>query len=171
MLKRLVPVLVLAAALSLPALSLPAQAEKHALVTFKSLNLETAMEVAEGALKACRDSGFQVAVAVVDRSGVLQIVLRDRFAGLHTPETARRKAWTAVSFRTDTQQLAEASLSGEMVSGVRDIEGALMLGGGVPILFAGSLIGGVGVSGAPGGDRDDVCARAGITAIEDKLAF
>ena len=97
-------------------------------------NLETAMEVAEGALKACRDSGFQVAVAVVDRSGVLQVVLRDRFAGLHTPETARRKAWTAVSFRTDTQQLAEASLSGEMVSGVRDIEGALMLGGGVPIL-------------------------------------
>ena len=171
MLKRLVPVLVLAAALSLPALSLPAQAEKHALVTFKSLNLETAMEVAEGALKACRDGGFQVAVAVVDRSGVLQIVLRDRFAGLHTPETARRKAWTAVSFRTDTQQLAEASLSGEMVSGVRDIEGALMLGGGVPILFAGSLIGGGGVSGAPGGDRDDVCARAGITAIEDKLAF
>ena len=171
MLKRLVPVLVLAAALSLPALSLPAQAEKHALVTFKSLNLEPAMEVAEGALKARRDSGLQVAVAVVDRSGVLQIVLRDRFAGLHTPETARRKAWTAGSFRTDTQQLAEASLSGEMVSGVRDIEGALMLGGGVPILFAGSLIGGVGVSGAPGGDRDDVCARAGITAIEDKLAF
>ena len=171
MLKRLIPVLVLAAALSLPALFLPAQAEKHALVTFKSLNLETAMEVAEGALKACRDGGFQVAVAVVDRSGVLQVVLRDRFAGLHTPETARRKAWTAVSFRTDTQQLAEASLSGEMVSGVRDIEGALMLGGGVPILFAGSLIGGVGVSGAPGGDRDDVCARAGIAAIEDKLAF
>ncbi len=166
MLKRLIPAVVLATALSLPAL-----ADKHALVTSKSLNLETAMEVAQGTLKACRDAGFQVAVAVVDRSGVLQVLLRDRFAGLHTPETARRKAWTAVSFRTDTQQLAEASQAGEEVSGVRDIEGALMLGGGVQILSAGSLVGGVGVSGAPGGDRDDVCARAGVAAIEDKLAF
>ncbi len=171
MLKRLIPTFVLAAALSLPALSLPALADKHALVTFKSLTLETAMEVAQGALKACRDGGFQVAVAVVDRSGVLQVVLRDRFAGPHTPETARRKAWTAISFRTDTQQLAEATQPGEMVSGVRDIEGALMLGGGVQILSAGSLVGGVGVSGAPGGDSDDACARAGIAAIEDKLAF
>ena len=171
MLKRLIPAFVLAATLSLPALSLPALADKHALVTFKSLTLETAMEVAQGALKACRDGGFQVAVAVVDRSGVLQVVLRDRFAGPHTPETARRKAWTAISFRTDTQQLAEATQPGEMVSGVRDIEGALMLGGGVQILSAGSLVGGVGVSGAPGGDSDDACARAGIAAIEDKLAF
>jgi uncharacterized protein GlcG (DUF336 family) len=171
MLKRLIPAFVLAATLSLPALSLPALADKHALVTFRSLTLETAMEVAQGALKACRDGGFQVAVAVVDRSGVLQVVLRDRFAGPHTPETARRKAWTAISFRTDTQQLAEATQPGEMVSGVRDIEGALMLGGGVQILSAGSLVGGVGVSGAPGGDSDDACARAGIAAIEDKLAF
>ncbi len=166
MLKRLIPALVLSAALSLPA-----QADKHALVTFKSLTLETAMEVAEGALKACRDGGFQVAVAVVDRSGVLQVVLRDRFAGPHTPETARRKAWTAISFRTDTQQLAKLTQPGELVSATRDIEGALMLGGGVQILSAGSIVGGVGVSGAPGGDSDDACARAGIAAVEDKLAF
>ncbi len=166
MLKRFIPALVLSAALSLPA-----QANEHALVTFKSLNLETAMEVAEGALKACRDDGFQVAVAVVDRSGILQVLLRDRFAGPHTPETARRKAWTAISFRTDTQQLAELTQPGELASGTRDIEGAMMLGGGVQILSAGSIVGGVGVSGAPGGDRDDVCARAGIAAIEDKLAF
>ena len=171
MLKRLIPAIVFAAALSLPALSLSALADEHALVTFKSLTLETATEVAQGALAECRKRGFQVAVAVVDRSGVLQVVLRDRFAGPHTPETARRKAWTAISFRTDTQQLAEVTQAGEMVSGVRDIEGALMLGGGVQILSAGSIVGGVGVSGAPGGDSDDACARAGIATVEDKLAF
>ncbi len=148
-----------------------AKADNHALVTFKSLNLATAIEVAESALAECRNRGFQIAVAVVDRSGVLQVMLRDRFAGPHTPETARRKAWTAVSFRTDTQQLAEVTQPGELVSGTRQIDGALMLGGGVQILSAGSTVGGIGVSGAPGGDSDDVCARAGILAVEDKLAF
>ena len=161
----------LAAGAVLAALSSSVQAQEGALITFKTLTLEAATELAQGALAACRKGGFQVAVAVVDRGGNVQVILRDRFAGPHTTETARRKAWTAVSFRTDTQQLAEASLSGEMVSGVRDIEGALMLGGGVPILFAGSLIGGVGVSGAPGGDSDDACARAGIEAVVDKLEF
>ena len=151
--------------------TLNAKAEDEALVTFKSLNLETAMEVANGALVECRKRGFQIAVAVVDRSGILKVILRDRFAGPHTPETARRKAWTAISFRTDTQQLAELTQPGELVSGTRQIKNALMLGGGVQILSAGSIVGGVGVSGAPGGDSDDVCARAGITAVEDKLAF
>ena len=147
------------------------KAEDNALITYKSLSLETALEVANGALKECRKRGFQIAVAVVDRSGVLKVILRDRFAGPHTPETARRKAWTAISFRTDTQQLAELTQPGELVSGTRQIENALMLGGGVQILSAGSIVGGVGVSGAPGGDSDDICARAGITVIEDKLAF
>ncbi len=152
-------------------LVLSARADEDAFVTFKSLNLETATEVAKGALTECRIRGFQVAVAVVDRAGSLQVLLRDRFAGPHTPETARRKAWTAISFRTDTQELAEVTQPGEMVSGTRQIKEALMLGGGVQILSAGSIVGGIGVSGAPGGDSDDLCARAGITAIEDKLDF
>jgi len=155
----------------LAALSVSAKAEEDALVTFKSLNLQTATEAAQAALESCRKEGFQVAVAVVDRSGVLQVLLRDRYAGPHTPETARRKAWTAISFRTDTQELAEVTQPPAMTSGTRDIPGVLMLGGGVRILAAGSIVGGIGVSGAPSGDSDDACARAGIAAIEDKLAF
>ena len=116
-------------------------------------------------------SGVKVAVAVVDRSGVLQVTLRDRFAGPHSPETARRKAWTAISFRTNTQQLAEQTQPGKPASGVRDVTGALMLGGGVPVEAAGSIVGGIGVSGAPGGDLDEACANAGIEAIADKIAF
>ncbi|MBL4691647.1 MAG: heme-binding protein [Rhodospirillales bacterium] len=149
----------------------PAKAQEGALVTFKSLNLETALELAEAALADCRKRGFQVAVAVVDRSGILQVTLRDRFAGPHTPETARRKAWTAINFRTNTGELADLTQPGKPQSGARDITNVLMLGGGVPVEAAGALVAGVGVSGAPGGDLDEACAQAGIEAIADKIAF
>ena len=148
-----------------------AKAEDEALVSFKVMTPEVALELAQATLNDCRKRGFQVAVSVVDRFGVLQVTLRDRFAGPHTPETARRKAWTAVSFRTDTQSMVEVTQAGQPQAGVRQVTGALMIGGGVPVEAAGSLVGGVGVSGAPGGDLDDACARVGIEAVEDKLAF
>jgi len=70
--------------------------------TVRVLTPETALKAAQAALKKCRDSGYQATVAVVDRMGVLQVLLRDRFAGPHTPDMARAKAYTAASFRTDT---------------------------------------------------------------------
>ena len=73
------------------------------------LTPETALKAAQAALKKCRDSGFQATVAVVDRMGVVQVLLRDRFAGPHTPRMARSKAYTAVSFRTNTTELADAT--------------------------------------------------------------
>jgi len=152
--------------------SLPVQADEgEALVSFKVMALETALELAEATLASCRNEGFQVAVSVVDRFGNSQVLLRDRFAGAHTSETARRKAWTAVSFRTDTLALSDLTKSGAAQSGVRFIEGALMAGGGVPVEAGGAMVGGVGVSGAPGGAEDDACARAGIEVITDKLEF
>jgi uncharacterized protein GlcG (DUF336 family) len=139
------------------------------LMSFKVLTPETALELAQATLKACREKGYQVAVAVVDRSGTPQVMLRDRYAGAHTPGTAIRKAWTATSFRADTLSLAEETQAGKAQSGVRFVEGALMLGGGVLVEAAGSIVGAVGVSGAPGGEQDDACARAGVAALEDKL--
>ncbi|MEE8351463.1 MAG: heme-binding protein [Rhodospirillales bacterium] len=147
------------------------RAEEEALVTFKILSLETALELAQATLEDCRKRGFQTAVSVVDRFGNLQVTLKDRFAGPHTPETARRKAWTAVSFRTSTLEMEKVTQAGKPQSGVRFVTEALMIGGGLPIQAAGSLVGAVGVSGAPGGDNDEACARAGYEAIEDKLAF
>lgn len=147
------------------------RADEEALFSSKSLTTETAMTAATAALKKCRDEGFQVAVAVVDRMGILQALVRDRYAGAHTPDTARRKAWTAASFRTNTTDLVESTQSGQTQSGVRHIPGALMLGGGLIIEAAGSLVGAIGVSGAPGGELDDLCANAGIEAIEDLIAF
>jgi uncharacterized protein GlcG (DUF336 family) len=139
--------------------------------SIKLLTPETALKAAQAAMKKCRDNGFQVAVAVVDRMGVPQVMLRDRYAGAHTPRTARAKAYTAVSFRTNTTALAEATQAGRPSSGVRDLPGVAALGGGLMIDAGGSLMGAIGVSGAPGGKEDDDCASAGIAAIRDDIEF
>ncbi len=147
----------------------PARAEDDALVGFEVLAPDLAAELARETLEACREQGFQTAVAVVDRFGVPQAMLRDRFAGPHTPDTATRKAWTAVSFRSDTLELAAATGPGSPQAGARDITGALMLGGGVLIEVAGQTVGAVGVSGAPSGEEDAACAEAGLEAIQHRL--
>lgn len=137
--------------------------------TVRLLTPESALKAAQAALKHCRDGGFQVAVAVVDRMGIAQVMLRDRFAGPHTPSMARDKAWTAVSFRTNTTQLGEASQPGQPQSGIRNRPRVAAVGGGLMIEAGGSLLGAIGVSGAPGGREDDACAAAGIAAIRDEL--
>ncbi len=152
-------------AISLP-LSLWAQG---ALVTFKSLAPEVALEMAQAALASCRAEGYQVAVAVVDRMGVTQVILRDRFAGPHTPETSVRKAWTAVSFRADTLLMASTTGPGSPQSGAREISNVLMIGGGIPVMVSGSIVAGIGISGAPNGEADHACAQAGIDAVTTKL--
>ena len=148
----------------------PAYANE-ATMEFRALTPETALAAAQAALKKCRDSGWQVAVAIVDRGGTPQVVLRDRFAGPHTPRTAVGKAWTAVSFRTNTTELARISQPGQPQSGIRHLPRVVALGGGMTIDAQGSLIAGIGVSGAPGGDADDQCARAGIDAIRERIEF
>ncbi|MDH3218913.1 MAG: heme-binding protein [Gammaproteobacteria bacterium] len=148
-----------------------AVADEHALFTTQTLTPETALKAATAALKKCRTEGYQVAVAVVDRMGNMQVMIRDRFAGAHTPDTARRKAWTATSFRTNTSDMLEITAPGQPQAGVRHVTGALMIGGGMLIEAAGSLVGAIGVSGAPGGAQDDLCASAGIAAIEADISF
>ena len=144
---------------------------QDATYSVKLMTPETALKAAQAALKKCRDDGFQVAVAVVDRSGVTQALLRDRFAGPHTVRMAVDKAWTAVSFRTNTTELAKATQPGSPQSGIRHRPRVAVVAGGLMIEGSGALMGGIGVSGAPGGDRDDVCAKAGIAAIQDSVDF
>jgi uncharacterized protein GlcG (DUF336 family) len=146
-------------------------AAQEAIVTYKSLSPELALDLARASLADCRKRGFQVSVAVVDRFGVTQVLLRDRFAGPHTVSTATGKAWTAATFRTSTTELNAISQPGMMQAGIRNLPGAIMIAGGLTVEAAGSLLGAVGVSGAPGGDADEACARAGIDAIRDKLDF
>ena len=141
---------------------------QDATFTVRLLTLDTALKAAQAALKKCRDSGFQVAVSVVDRMGQPQVMLRDRFAGPHTPDTATGKAWTATSFRTNTTEFTAATQSGSQ-TGIRSRPGVVAVGGGMLIEAGGSILGAIGVSGAPLGKDDDMCAAAGIAAIKDSL--
>jgi uncharacterized protein GlcG (DUF336 family) len=137
--------------------------------SIKVLTPETALKAARAALERCRKSGYQVTVAVTDRMGIVQVLLRDRFAGPHTVDLARAKAYTATSFRTNTSELAEATQPGRPSSGIRNVPGIATVGGGLMIEAGGALLGAIGVSGAPGGKEDDACAAAGIAAVRDDL--
>ena len=137
----------------------------------KAMTPETALAAARAALEQCRKQGHQVSVAVVDRSGLLQVLLRDRFAGAHTVEVATNKAWTAASFKIATSALAVETEAGKPMSGIRAQPRVMAAGGGQIIESGGTLYGGIGVSGAPSGEADDACARAGILAVADALEF
>lgn len=157
--------LALLALLALPALS------QEGTFSLKSMTPEAAVSAARAAMEHCRKQGYQVTVAVVDRSGLLQALVRDRFAGAHTIEVATNKAWTAASFKLATATLALETQAGKPMSGIRAHPHVLAAAGGQPIEAGGALLGGIGVSGAPGGDMDDACAQAGIRAIAESLEF
>lgn len=148
----------------------PSRAE-DAIVTYKSLAPDTAFELARAALDQCRKDGFQVAVVVIDRFGAPLVMLRDRYAGLAAPATATGKAWTAVNFGRNTGDLIKAIRDGQLSPGLASLPNVVMLAGGLVVEAGGALLGGVGVAGAPGGDKDDACAKAGLDAIRDKLDF
>jgi uncharacterized protein GlcG (DUF336 family) len=146
----------------------PAMAEEGT-YTVRHLTPENALKAAQATLDKCRKNGFQISVAVVDRSGVPQVMLRDRLAGMHTTDTATRKAWTAVSFRVSTAEMVESTEPGKPMAAIRNLPNVAILGGGLPILSKGAIVGGIGVSGAPGGVRDEECAQAGLAAIAFEL--
>lgn len=153
---------------ALAGMAAPALGEKM-LANYPTLTTVAALQAAQAALARCQKDGFTVAVAVVDRGGQPLAVLRDNLAGAHTTQTAIGKAATAVSFRTDTTELAASSQAGKPQSGIRQLPGVVAVGGGIVIRAKGSLVGGIGVSGAPGGEADEACAKAGAAAIDEAI--
>jgi uncharacterized protein GlcG (DUF336 family) len=145
--------------------------EIEALFTSKSLTPEAALMVSQAALESCRKAGFQVSVAVLDNGGNLQVVLRDKLAGISSPEAAILKAKTAISFRSTTSALSKAVNSNAEASGIKQLPETLVLGGGIIIQASGSMVGAVGVAGAPDGNSDEKCALAGTEAIQELLEF
>jgi len=144
---------------------------QEAIVTYKSLAPEAALDLARTAMETCRAQGYQVAVVVMDRFAQPLVMLRDRFAAPPASSTANDKAYTSVSFRSNTSDFAKALQSGQVSSGLTALPHVVTLGGGVVIEAGGSLLGSVGVAGAPGGDKDESCAQAGLDAIRDRLDF
>lgn len=143
-----------------------AQAEQPAVVSIKRLSMEMALQIAQGAIAQCRKEGVQVAVTVVDRGGHPQVVLRDVLAMDLTLEISKQKAYTAMSFNSPT-----SALEGRFTTpfSVPKIDGLVVSAGGLPITAAGTILGGVGVSGAPSGTTDEKCAKAGVDAVISDL--
>ncbi len=147
----------------------PAAMAQTSVTRLPSLGVEAALKAANAAFAECRAKGALVAVAVTDRSGVVLALLRDPLAGMHTPDAAIRKAWTAASFRNATSALERATGPATDSNGIRQLPGVAMVGGGLPMAAAGQQVGAIGVSGAPSGRLDEACAEAGIAAVKDDL--
>lgn len=135
---------------------------ENAFFSQRSLTLEMALDLAHSVLAACREAGWQVSVAVVDRGGNLQTVLRDSRAGARTTDAAIGKAYTALSYRTSSQEMAELTQAGLDPSGMRFVPGSLHVGGGERIWARGENVGAVGVAGAPAPADDVQCVTGGL---------
>ncbi|MFD4031271.1 heme-binding protein [Streptomyces sp. NPDC058637] len=126
------------------------------------LTVEAATEAAQAALDAAKKENQRVSVAVVDRNGNTVVTLRGDGAGPQSPESAVKKAYTAVSWNATTSDLVERL---EQTPNLKDIPGTLFLGGGAPIQAKGAPIAGIGVAGAPSGDLDEKFAQAGVASL------
>jgi uncharacterized protein GlcG (DUF336 family) len=137
------------------------------LVTVKQMSLELAAELVHAAVAACRAQGWQVSAVAVDRTGVPQAMLRDTFASRFTIQIAEEKANAVILSGVASSQFRQnrEDIRPEM----DQVAGILVLEGGIPVHAAGSLVGAVGVSGAPGGDKDEACALAAVKTVQERL--
>lgn len=145
----------------------PVQAED--VVTTKNIGMELARDLATETIKACRDMGYQVSAVVVDRGANLRAALRDDLAARFTLEIAHRKANMTVMAGTDSGNFRKSR--GDIRMDLNNISGLIVMEGGVGIEAGGNRIGAIGVSGAPGGEKDAACAKKGIEAIQERLDF
>lgn len=150
---------------------LPCGAAAQGLVTQKALSVEMAQMIVQGTIERCRADGFRASVSVIDAGGHLKAFARDEGTGLHTIDLSQRKAYTALTFATRfASSLEFATARGSTLgSAASNVEGTVGIGGGVPIKVGDVAIGAVGVSGAVGGDKDEICAKAGIEKIAHLL--
>ena len=147
------------------ALASPASAQ---LLARKDLSLATALTIATTAIETCKTNGYAVSVTVVGRNAEVLVQLRGDNTGPHTIENSFRKAYTARTFRIP---------SGEMVQRVKDnptlglihLNNVIANQGALPIKIGEETIGAVGASGAPGGEKDEACVKAGIDKVADQL--
>ena len=158
---------VLAILLLVPAVAV-AQGVKPAagVYTERALSLDLAVELARAAIDKCRADGYRTTVAIVDTGGNLKVSIRDDGTSPHTVEVAQKKAYTAMIYRRPSWETVKTWAA---QSPAPIIEGTIALGGGMPIRAGDQILGGIGVSGASGQDKDEVCANAGIAAVAARL--
>ena len=147
------------------ALASPAVAQ---LLTEKALPAETAITIARTALETCTKEGYHVSVHVLGRNGEVLVAVRGDGAPPHTMENSQRKAYTARTFRMSSGEFAQRVKDNPTLSAVH-LTGVIAAQGALPIKVGDDAIGAVGVSGAPGGEKDEACAKAGLDKVADQL--
>jgi uncharacterized protein GlcG (DUF336 family) len=145
-----------------------AGAKAQGLVTQRNMSLEMAKTIAEATLGECKSKGFHTSAVVVDRGGQVLVMLRDEQATPQTAEMARRKAYTAVMFRSTTLEFQKRTADDPTLAPQRQVADILALGGGVPIRVDKEIVGGVASSGSSQ-EQDDACAKAGVAKVADLL--
>ncbi len=138
-------------------------------LTERNISLQLARTIGDASIAACKADGYDVTVAVVDRSGDLKLLLRSDTSNPHNADLARRKAYTARTFGVTSLEFAKRTNGATEFSGQRDLVEVIGLGGGLPIMFATERIGGLGLSGAPTQEADEKCAKAGLAAAAGQL--
>jgi uncharacterized protein GlcG (DUF336 family) len=148
-----------------PALAQPANAQ---LLEQKSLSAAMAFTMAQTAIETCKASGYRVSATVVGRTGEVILQVRGDNAPPHTVENSQRKAYTARTFRLPSGDWAE-NLTKDPNRGAQFLTGVIAARGALPIKVGEETIGAIGVSGAPGGEKDEVCSKAAIDKVADQL--
>ncbi|MBP0453809.1 MULTISPECIES: heme-binding protein [unclassified Kitasatospora] len=144
------------------AAAVKADTQNKNLTQTTGLTIEAATKAAQATLDAANKAGQHVSVAVVDRDGITRVLLKGDGAGPQSPESAERKAFTAVSWNAPTSELAKRLAQ---APNLKDIPGTLFLAGGAPVQAKGAPIAAIGVAGAPSGDLDEQFAQAGVAEL------
>ena len=128
-----------------------------------------ALEAVGAAVAQCTSQGYAESAVVVDASGARQALLRGDNAGIHSLDSAMGKAYTSASFKAPSGAVAERLLANPPTAQLGRLPNVLLLGGGLPIKIGDEVVGAIGAAGAPGADKDEACAKAGIDKIADRL--
>jgi len=147
----------------------PIAGHANDMLTVKTIGMELARDIANEAVLECRKQGYQVSAVVVDRGGNLIAALRDTLAARFTLQIAEEKANASVFSGINSGEFRDAR--GDIQQELNHVDGVIIMEGGLIIEAGGSRIGAVGVSGAPGGDKDAACAMKALEAVEERLEF
>jgi uncharacterized protein GlcG (DUF336 family) len=138
------------------------------LVAHKDLTTSIAFTMAETAVQACKQQGYNVSANVVGRNGEVIVAIRGDNTGPHTLENSMKKAYTARAQRRPSGEFANAVKNNPGAGALR-LTNMVPAQGALPIKVGEDTIGAIGVSGAPGGDKDEACAKAGIDKVMNEL--
>jgi uncharacterized protein GlcG (DUF336 family) len=144
------------------------QADAQAPQVEKNVSMKMALMIIEGTIEQCTKDGHKVSVVIVDRAGNVAASLRGDGTKPHMMEFARLKAYTTITNPRGMTSLEFKKLAEERPH-LKQIPNVVLVGGGMPIKAGSEMIGAVGVSGAPGEEKDEICANAGIAKVADSL--